>query len=94
MVVSQYLHWGCSSNEQIAQLKKSYSEPSQVEGFADLKEAEQEKVKRAWEAGEIPEEDKGAGEAVDTGKKAAAKKTKKSDEGEPPKKRARRTKVG
>lgn len=55
---------------------------------------------RALEAGEIPEDDKGVGEAVDTGKKKAAPKRKKKDDedgedsGEKPKKaRARKAKV-
>ncbi len=74
----------------VAKLKKSYSEPSEVEGFSDLKDAEKEKVQRGWEEGEIPEDDKGPGEAVETGKKKAAPRKKKDDDGEPPKKRARK----
>lgn len=88
------MHWGCLPKEALARLKKSYSEPSGVEGFSDLKEAEQEKVNRAWEVDEIPDEDKGPGEPVvdATKKKAPARKAKK-DDGEPPKKRVRKAKV-
>ncbi|KAJ3535013.1 hypothetical protein NM688_g7039 [Phlebia brevispora] len=89
---SQFLHWGCLPNEALAKLKKSYSEPSAIEGFSELKEAEQDKVKRAWEADEIPEDDKGPGEpVVDAAKKKApAKRAKKDEDGEPPKKRVRK----
>ena len=90
---SQYSHWGCLTPELLAKAKKSYADPSEAEGFSDLKEAEQEKVKRGWEADEIPDEDKGPGEPVDTGKakaKAPAKRAKKEEGDEPPKKRARK----
>ncbi|KAF7796143.1 hypothetical protein EIP86_007317 [Pleurotus ostreatoroseus] len=89
----QYLHWGCLSKEVVAKLKKSYSEPSGVDGYSDLKEAEQEKVNRAWEADEIPDDDKGPGEPnADASKKKTPAKKAKKDDGEPPKKKARKAK--
>ncbi|KAL6301402.1 hypothetical protein BKA93DRAFT_901941 [Sparassis latifolia] len=75
-------HWGCTPSKMIASMKASYSEPSEIEGWSDLKEAEQEKVRRAWDEGAIPDEDKGVGEAVDTGKKAPTRRKKKEENGD------------
>jgi len=91
----KWSHWGCLTEATVALLKKSYGEPTEIDGFSTIKDGEQEKVKRAWEEGEIPEDDKGVGEAVEgVSKKAPAKRAKKADneDGTPPKKRARRSK--
>ncbi|EED79466.1 predicted protein [Postia placenta Mad-698-R] len=63
-------------------------------GWGELKEGEQDKVRRAWEEGAVPEEDQGAGEAVDTGKKAPARRRKKAEDADDaePKKRGRKPK--
>ncbi|KAH9849562.1 hypothetical protein C2E23DRAFT_352102 [Lenzites betulinus] len=88
-------HWGCSETKLVEKLKASYDEPSQVPGWGDLKEGEKEKVQRAWDEGAIPADDKGAGEAVDTGKKKPVPRKKKEENGEekPKKARAPRKKV-
>lgn len=75
-----------------AQLKKVYAEVTEVEGYKDLQDADKEKVKSAWEEGNIPEDTKGPGEAAVLPKKAPAKRAKK-DDGAPPKKRVRKAKV-
>ena len=72
-------HFGCATPKQIASLKASYDAPTEIDGFGELKSAEQEKVKRVWEAGEVPDEDKGAGEAVETAKKVPVKRKKDQD---------------
>ena len=81
----------------ITKLKASYTTPEEIEGFSELKEAEQEKVKRAWEEGAIPDEDQGPGEPVASEKKKApakrAKKDADDDDEKPAKKRARKAKV-
>ncbi|CDO71198.1 hypothetical protein BN946_scf184845.g69 [Trametes cinnabarina] len=86
-------HWGCLDEKLVRKLKASYDEPSQIEGWEELKEAEKEKVQRAWEDGQIPDDDKGAGEAVDTGKKKPVPRKKKDadagDDDEKPAKKAR-----
>ena len=75
-------------------MRASYDTPAEIEGFNELKSAEQDKVKRAWEAGEVPDDDKGAGEAVETAKKAPAKRKKDEDGEEKPKRgRAKKAKV-
>ncbi len=60
-----------------------------MDGFGDLQEGEKEKVQRAWDEGRIPDDDKGPGEPVETGKKKAAPRKKKSDDGEEKPKRSR-----
>ncbi|KAI0747052.1 poly polymerase and DNA-ligase Zn-finger region-domain-containing protein [Daedaleopsis nitida] len=82
-------HWGCADDKLVEKMKVAYDEPSKVEGFADLQEGEKEKVQRAWDEGKIPDDDKGPGEAVDTGKKKAAPRKKKADNGEEKPKRGR-----
>ncbi|KAI0360416.1 zf-PARP-domain-containing protein [Trametes cingulata] len=88
-------HWGCSDAKLVEKMKASYDEPSKVDGWNDLKESEREKIQRAWDEGQIPDDDKGIGEAVDTGKKKAAPRKKKDEDGEekPKKARAPRKKV-
>ncbi|KAL4246389.1 hypothetical protein ABKN59_009156 [Abortiporus biennis] len=89
----QWQHWGCAPATLIEKLKASYDDPESIEGFSDLKEAEQEKVRAAWEAGEIPEDDKGPGEPVASVKKKPAPRKKKADaDEERPKKRAKKAK--
>ena len=92
---SAYQHLGCVPASLFAKLAQSYTEPSKIEGYDDLKEADKEKLQRAWDAGAIPEDDKGPGEPVEglKTKRAPAKKAAKDEDKEPPKKRARRTKV-
>ncbi|KZT68398.1 zf-PARP-domain-containing protein [Daedalea quercina L-15889] len=85
-------HFGCSDAKILASMKASYDAPSEIEGFGELKPAEQEKVQRAWDAGEVPDEDKGAGEAIDTGKKAPVKRKKKDEDGEPKRGRPKKAK--
>ncbi|OSX63698.1 hypothetical protein POSPLADRAFT_1055777 [Postia placenta MAD-698-R-SB12] len=90
----QWKHWGCIDAKTVTSLKTSYGEPSEIEGWGELKEGEQDKVRRAWEEGAVPEEDQGAGEAVDTGKKAPARRRKKAEDADDaePKKRGRKPK--
>ncbi|TFY54279.1 hypothetical protein EVJ58_g8959 [Rhodofomes roseus] len=85
-------HFGCADAKMIASMQASYSESSEIDGFNDLKPAEQEKVQRAWDAGEVPEEDQGPGEAVETAKKAAPKRKKKDEDGEEEKPKRSRAK--
>ena len=91
---SAWRHFGCAEPTLIEKMKASYGSADEVDGFADLQENEKEKVQRAWDAGEIPADDKGPGEAVETGKKKAAVPRKKKDEdGAEKPKRGRKPKV-
>ncbi|PIL27746.1 transcription factor [Ganoderma sinense ZZ0214-1] len=82
-------HWGCAEAKLVEKLKASYGEASEVDGFGDLQEGEKEKVQRAWDEGQIPDDDKGPGEPVETGKKKAAPRKKKAEDGEEKPKRSR-----
>ena len=91
---SQFTHWGCVPAPLVAQLKSSYKKPSEVAGYSDLQDDERDKVQRAWDADEIPEDDQGPGEAVEGVAKKPVKRPKKADDSdEPPKKKARKAKV-
>ncbi len=97
-----WTHWGCSSTF-IQNIKSSYASVDAIEGYSDLKDDEKEKVKRAYDEGDIPEDDRGIGEAVEgLEKKKVVRKKKKeeseeegNDDGEEdrPKKRVRKAKV-
>lgn len=39
-------------------MQSVYSDPSEIPGFDELREADQEKIRRAWEEGEVPEDEK------------------------------------
>ena len=64
-------------------------------GVHELYGRDVEVDERAWEAGDIPEDDKGPGEPVETGKKkaAAAPRKKKDEDGAEKPKRVRKPKV-
>lgn len=38
-------------------MKKSFAEADEIEGFTELKEADQEKIRTAWEKEEVAAED-------------------------------------
>lgn len=90
-------HWGCADDKLVGKIKASYGAASEIDGYAGLQAAEQEKVKRAWEEGAIPSEDKGPGEAADVPKKAPQKRKKAEEDGDeekPKRPRAKKAKVG
>ncbi|GBE81744.1 hypothetical protein SCP_0401160 [Sparassis crispa] len=60
-------------------MKVSYSEPSEIKGWSDLKEAKQEKVHCAWKEDTISDENESIKEAVDTSKKVPAERKNKKD---------------
>ncbi|KAH8102246.1 zf-PARP-domain-containing protein [Cristinia sonorae] len=78
-------HWGCTTSKIFDNMKKTLSEADELDGFEDLKPADQEKVRKAWEDGHVADEDAPAGakkagddasddEKPKKGKKAAAEK--------------------
>lgn len=42
----------------IANMKEKMESPEEMEGFDSLRDEDAEKVRKAWENGEIPEEDR------------------------------------
>ena len=90
---SAWRHWGCAEAKLVEKMKAAYGEAAKVDGFGDLHEGEKDKVERAWAAGEVPEDDKGPGEPVETGKKKAAPRKKSDSDGEKPKRGRAKAKV-
>lgn len=52
------LHRTCVTPKVIENMKDALSGPEEIEGFEDLRDGDADKVRRAWEAGEVPEEDR------------------------------------
>ena len=104
---SAWRHWGCVTPKIIENVKKSFEDADGLDGFEDLKEEDQEKLKAAWEAGHVADEDippsarkeaAGDEEEEDKPKKRASKKKKEVNEDEeeeekPKKPRGRKPKV-
>lgn len=95
-------HWGCVSPKIIENVKKSFESAEDLDGFEELKEEDQEKLKTAWEVGHVAEDDipPTAKDDLeeDKPKKRASKKKKEADDDEeeekPKKARGRKAKVG
>ncbi|KAI9458848.1 hypothetical protein BJY52DRAFT_398656 [Lactarius psammicola] len=96
-------HWGCTTATIITNMKKSFSEADELDGFDELQPADQDKIRKAWEDGHVADEDvpetarkaegdDGAGDEEPKPKKKRAP-AKKADEGEAAKpKKARASK--
>ncbi|KAF8956286.1 hypothetical protein BDZ97DRAFT_1671792 [Flammula alnicola] len=73
-------HWGCVTKKIIENVKKNFEEASELDGFEDLKPEDQARVTKAWEVGEVADEDipesarKPEGEEDEEKPKKAAKK--------------------
>lgn len=50
-------HWGCTTPRIITNMKAKFSSAEDLDGFEDLKEEDQERVRRAWEEGRVADED-------------------------------------
>ena len=81
---SAWRHWGCVTPKIIENVKKSFESAEDLDGFEELKEEDQEKLKTAWEVGHVAEED-----IPPTAKKPDGAD---EDEEEKPKKRASKKK--
>jgi len=97
-------HWGCVTPAIITNMKQSFEDADELDGFDDLKDKDKERIRKAWEEGKVADEDipesaRGGGDEVDEEdkpkkKKAPAKKKAKKDGGEedkPPKKAAKKS---
>jgi Poly(ADP-ribose) polymerase and DNA-Ligase Zn-finger region len=80
-------HWGCTTPKIIANMKKMFEEPSELDGYEELGPEDQKKVDKAWEDGQVADEDipesarkplKNGGETDDEVVKEKAKKNKKT----------------
>ncbi|KAF9076579.1 hypothetical protein BDP27DRAFT_1210113 [Rhodocollybia butyracea] len=100
-------HWGCVTPKVLSNIKEAHPDASELDGFEALNEADQEKIRKAWEDGHVADEDipetarKAEGDAEEDDeekpkKKARAPKKKTDDDGEDkpkPKPRAKKAKV-
>ena len=87
---SAWRHWGCTTNKVLENIKEQFPDPSEIDGFDELQDADKERITTAYEAGHVAEEDipesaqKGAEDEEEEKpkKKAPAKKkAKEADEG-------------
>jgi len=50
-------HWGCTTAAIITNFKKSFSQADELDGFDELQPADQDKIRKAWEDGNVADED-------------------------------------
>ncbi|GAA5807630.1 hypothetical protein MFLAVUS_001000 [Mucor flavus] len=55
---TKWRHWYCTTPKVLENMKSDFSEPSEINGWQDLRPEDQERVQRAWEEGEIPENER------------------------------------
>jgi len=53
----QYRHWGCVTSKVLENLKSSFDEADEIDGFEDLTEEDQEKVRKAFAEGHVDDAD-------------------------------------
>ncbi|KAK0211509.1 zf-PARP-domain-containing protein [Armillaria fumosa] len=97
-------HWGCVTKKVLSNVKEQFEKASEVDGYDDMKPEDQAKVDKAWEDGQVADEDipetarKAEGEPEEEEeeekpKKARGKKKAEDGEEKPKKPRAPRAKV-
>ncbi|KAJ3880629.1 zf-PARP-domain-containing protein [Lentinula edodes] len=98
-------HWGCVTSKVLSNVKSEHPEASDVDGFEDLRPEDQDKVTKAWEVGNVADEDipetarkaDGDGDEEEEDdkpkKKSRATKKKADDDGEEKPKKPRATKA-
>ncbi|ORY56205.1 p115 like vesicle tethering protein [Leucosporidium creatinivorum] len=50
-------HWGCVTQKQFNNMKQDFETAEELDGYEDLKEEDQERVAKAFEAGQVADED-------------------------------------
>ena len=78
---SSWRHWGCVTAKIITNMKNSFNDADELDGFDDLQDDDQDRVKKAWEDGRVAAED-----VPETAKKADGGDEDEDDEEEKPKK--------
>lgn len=54
---SAWRHWGCTTPKIIGNMQAKFSDPEELDGFDDLQEEDQERVRRAWTEGHVADDD-------------------------------------
>ncbi|KAI8985139.1 hypothetical protein BDB01DRAFT_850195 [Pilobolus umbonatus] len=65
-------HWTCVSPEVLSNMKESLSTPDIMKGWENLKEEDKEKIKEAWELGDIPNRPQPANKSPRRGKRKSS----------------------
>lgn len=76
---SAWRHWGCVTPAIIKNMKQSFEEADELDGFDDLKDKDKERIRSAWKEGKVADEDipesaRGGGDEVDEEDKPKKKK--------------------
>ncbi|KAI0319442.1 hypothetical protein OF83DRAFT_1110333 [Amylostereum chailletii] len=102
-------HWGCTTPKIVANMKKSFDQAEDLDGFDELEDEDKERIRKAWEDGRVADEDipetarkadKGDGEEDEEEdepkpkRKRAAPKKKEAEDGAEEKPKRSRKKVG
>lgn len=91
-VCSSWRHWGCVTPKIINNMKAQFESADELDGFEDLNDEDQERIRKAWEDGHVADEDipetarkPDAGEDEDgkPAKKKATKASAKKDDDKP-----------
>ncbi len=89
---SSWRHWGCVTPKIITNMKDSFNDADELDGFDDLNDEDQDRLKKAWDDGHVAVEDvpetakKGDGDEEDEEeekpkKKGGKKKVEEEDDG-------------
>ena len=54
---SSWRHWGCVTAKIITNMKNSFNDADELDGFDDLQDDDQDRVKKAWEDGRVAGDD-------------------------------------
>lgn len=84
---SQWRHWGCITPKILGNMKAAHEDPSDLDGYEDLKDEDKAKVVKAWQEGhvdpaDVPETQTQPGDEPEKKKRAPRKKKAAEDDGE------------
>jgi hypothetical protein len=54
---SAWRHWGCVTSKIISNMKVQFEDPADLDGFEDLNDDDQERIRKAYEDGHVADED-------------------------------------
>ncbi|KXN88573.1 hypothetical protein AN958_07092 [Leucoagaricus sp. SymC.cos] len=72
---SAWRHWGCVTPKVLANMKKNYTQPSELDGFEGLSTIDKAKVTQAWKVGHVADEDVPETAKTTDGEEKAEQKT-------------------
>ena len=54
---SAWRHWGCTTTVIINNMKRSFTEADELDGFDELQPEDQDRIRKAWDDGHVADED-------------------------------------